>query len=220
MLQRRGYLITGWCGGMNKKMAGTIDLKKVVFEHIDLAKADLSRDHAFLHKTNLRGSLNKLVHEFTQEMLLIAELVNNIDPYMVEKLNRILEENGLEKVEHVLHAIYRLGDTFKTKQEIEKTDMALKKCFMEAGCFDEITAKAIRDQWPMCWRWKKFCVFFVHPPLQSKIIDLQELKSQIEVKQEYAEVCEAARFMVDLMIKIDDGRPHNIDRDVISKTLE
>jgi hypothetical protein len=77
--------------------------------------------------------------------------------------------------------------------------MALKNYFMEVVGFDEII-RAMRDQWPKCWKWIKAWVIFFHPLLQIR--NLQESKSQIEVKEKYAEVCEVARFMVDLVIEI------------------
>ena len=120
---------------------------------------------------------------------------------MVDKLNKILDENNLAKVDDILYTIYEFGDKYRSKEENEETDMALKNCFMEVGGIDEVTTIAIRGQWPTCWRWMKARVTS-HLLLQVELNDLEELKNQIKIKEEYGEVCEVARFIMDLVTKI------------------
>ena len=78
-------------------------------------------------------------------MLQVAELMYSTDPYLVKKLNTILAENKLAQVDHVLHAIYHLGDKYRTKKEKEEIEFALNKCIMDVGGLDECTTDAIRD---------------------------------------------------------------------------
>ena len=155
------------------------------------------------------NNVAELVPGFTQEMLFIVDLMYQIDSYLVEKLNSILKANGLEQVDHDLHAIYRLDDKYKTMEEKEETDMAVKRCFMDVGGFDEPTPKAIRDQWTKYWKLTKSRVIFVHPFPNAELSDLQDLKNQIGVKPEYSEVHEATRFMVDLTIKLKTTNVEN-----------
>lgn len=54
-----------------------------------------------------------------------------MDSFSIRKLNGILEDFGLEKVDYILNAIYRLRHKYKSKEEKEQTCHALEKCFME-----------------------------------------------------------------------------------------
>ena len=189
-------------------------------EQIDPPKAVISKDHVLLYnhgkinnvevpefkrKVDSWDSVTKLVSKFTEEMsLLIAKLMYKEDPYMVDKLNKILDVNNLMKEDHVLYAIYRFGNKYRSKEEKEETDMALKKCFMEVGGINEVPMIAIRDQWPTCWRWTKARLTFSHLRLQLEFNDLEELKSQIKIKEEYEEVLEGKihGIMIDLVTKM------------------
>ena len=147
------------------------DSKKEVFERIDPMQAMLAKNHVLLYghgkvrdeevlelkrKADSWDSVTNLVPNFTHRMLLIADLVYKTDLLLVETLNLILEQNGVARVEHILHAIHRLGDTFKTEKERHLSGMALRKCFMEASNANvETTATAIQHQWPTCWKWTK-----------------------------------------------------------------
>jgi hypothetical protein len=59
---------------------------------------------------------NGVILRFIEEMLLIAKLMYETDLFFVERLNGMLEEFGLEKVFHVVHAIYRLGDKYRSRE--------------------------------------------------------------------------------------------------------
>ena len=190
-----------------------------MFEKVYPAKAIISKDHivlfnsALVHdkevldlkwKVDMWDSITK-VPGFTKEMLQVAELMYSTIPYVVKKLNTILAEYKLAQVDHVLHAIYRLGNKYRTKEEKEETKFALKKCIMDVGGLDECTADAIRDQWPKCWKWTKAWVTFAHPFLDVELNVLLKLRNEIEVEPAYAEVHKAATFMVDLLMKTQYG---------------
>lgn len=71
---------------------------------------------------------------------------------------------------------------------------------MDYAGFNETTA--IRDECPWCQKWTNAWVTFAHSPLQAELIDLYQFKSRIEIKQDEAVESDAAKFFVDLMIKV------------------
>lgn len=74
----------------------------------------------------------KLILGFKEEMLLTANLTYKTDFFLVRRLNGILEDFGLGKVDHGLHAIYHLGHKYRSREEKKETHHALEKCFIIA----------------------------------------------------------------------------------------
>jgi hypothetical protein len=109
-------------------------------------------------------------------MLSTADLMYKTDHYLVKKLNVVLGDQGLQQVEHVLTAIYRLGTKFMSVLEKETTRTTLVNFFMCVAECDEDRAKAIMDQWPKCWEWQQSRLSFAHPLMDAEVAYLQEVK--------------------------------------------
>ena len=103
----------------------------------------------------------RLVPGFTEEMLLIADLMYKVEYFLTRRLNTILEAEGLGPVDHVMQALNRLKNEFIIKKNNKALRGALQRFFKSIG--GNISEDVVIAQWATCRDWQYRRVFFAHP---------------------------------------------------------
>lgn len=90
--------------------------KKIIDSHV----------HYLAPKAYRWDFVTRFVSGFTEEMLLIANLIFQVEYHFSMQLNTFLEAGGLSPADHVIQALHRLKNKFLKKEALS---VALKKLF-------------------------------------------------------------------------------------------
>ena len=117
------------------------------------------------------GSVTRLVLGFTEEMLLIADLMYKVEYFLTRRLNTILEAEGLGPVDHVMKALNRLKNKLINKKENKTLRGAFHMFFKSIK--ENITEDVLIAQWATCRVWQCRIVSFVHPLKLAKLLNIE-----------------------------------------------
>ena len=171
------------------------DRNHVVIDHREKKIKD-SDVPQFAKRAAQWDSVTRLVPEFSETMLLMADLMYKVEYGMIAELNKILEAGGLHRVQHVMQAIDQLNNKFLNVKESKALRGALQMFFKSVG--GTTSVDVLMAQWTTCRDWQRKRVSFAHP---LNLVSLQDVKNKILSDEGFAEVREIALIMVNFAIK-------------------
>ena len=171
------------------------DRNHIVIYHREKKMKD-SDIHQVLELASHWTSVTQSVPNFSEGMLVIADLMYKVETAMTIVLNDLLGAEGLHPVKHVMQAINRLNNAFLKVKESEALRRALHRFFKSIG--GTTSVDVLMAQWTTCRDWQCKRVSFAHP---LNLVGLQDVKNKISSDEEFAEVREIALIMVNFAIK-------------------
>ena len=182
----KGDYIKGTKNSIQKKLL-TLEDGKTIYEEVKGEDVKTDRDHVLVYHgqntvadSDVPGLVNKAVRwdsitrsvpGFSEEMLIIADLMYNADYTLTRKLNRYLVEEGVGRVDHVSQAINRSENQFIRKKEKQALLKALQRFFSSFGV--NVPMNTLVNQWSTCRDWQRRRVSFAHP-LDGSSLDMMK----------------------------------------------
>ncbi|KXZ40923.1 hypothetical protein GPECTOR_1296g542 [Gonium pectorale] len=130
-------------------------------------------------------------------MVFVADLQCMSEWVLIQELNPILEQRGLERVEFIDKALSKLKAKYLCEAVKEEMLEVLADFFTAKTGSKEVALAAMRE-WPLVTAWRRQRVALASPWCASKIdrATLESLKQQVQQAEPYAPVRNAAMVLI------------------------